>query len=82
MIDLIQQLMHDESATFQWTSNERNFQQSIIIWIIALNTLEFQKSAIAYCYRINRTNLDHMMDNPWGPSAQQRAWDQQAARWH
>ena len=48
MIDSIQQLMHNESATLQQTSNERNSWWSIIIWIIASNTSEFQESATAH----------------------------------
>ena len=47
-IDLIQQLTHDESATFWQISNEKNFQQSIIIWMIVLNTSELWESATAH----------------------------------
>ena len=47
-IDLIQQLTHDESATFWQTSNERNLQQSTIIWVIASNTSELQESTTAH----------------------------------
>ena len=47
-IDSIQQLTHDESATFWQTSNERNFWWSTIIWMIASNTSEFWESATAH----------------------------------
>ena len=47
-IDSIQQLTHNESATLWQTSNERNFWQSTIIWIIASNILELQESATAH----------------------------------
>ena len=47
-IGLIRQLTHDESATLWQTSNERNFQQSTIIWMIASNTSELQESATAH----------------------------------
>ena len=47
-IDLIWQLMNNESATFWWTPNERNSQQLIIIWVIALNTSELQESVTTH----------------------------------
>ena len=48
MIDLIWQLTHDESVTLWQTSNERNFQWSTIIWMIASNTSELWEPATAH----------------------------------
>ena len=34
-----------------------------------------------HCYRISRTNLGHVMSNPWRLDARQQAWGQQVAQW-